>query len=328
MALQQLDSAVIAYRGAAYSSATKQAYSSQYLAYMKFCDYFGFKPLPASQQQLCRYVAFLATYLSYSSIEKYLNIVRIMHLEAGLNNPCDNSWPLSTVLRGVKRVKGTAQRCKQPITPQIMCDIYRKLDLSNTFHVAFWAACLCAFFTFFRKSTLLLPGLAFTATEHSIRRADVSFHTNGVVFHVTHTKTIQFGERAFDVPVPVIPGSVLCPVRALRQMWELTANVPSSAPVFCYAVPGDKWRPLTQGQFASALKHTLRACGYDSTELTPHSFRHGGMSYCFQIGLPLDLIKEHGDWHSNAYQRYLHVPDSQRWQLATAVSKSLQPNSA
>ena len=56
-------------------------------AYMAFCNMIGVSPVPISQANLARYVAHLATKLSYSSIRQYLNIVRLIHLEGGLPSP-------------------------------------------------------------------------------------------------------------------------------------------------------------------------------------------------------------------------------------------------
>ena len=40
--------------------------------------------------------------------------------------------------------------------------------------------------------------------------------------------------------------------------------------------------------------------GYDPAKYAGHSFRRGGVSYAFQVGVPLELIKITGDWKSNA----------------------------
>ena len=37
-----------------------------------------------------------------------------------------------------------------------------------------------------------------------------------------------------------------------------------------------------------------------------HSFRRGGATWAFSANVPSELIKEHGDWLSEAYLRYLN----------------------
>ena len=88
-----------------YAVMTQKSYSSQLKKYMTFCNEMGLTPVPASQQQVELYIAYLTETLKYASIVKYLNIVRLLHVEAGLPNPVDNV-SIKTLLRGVKRVLG------------------------------------------------------------------------------------------------------------------------------------------------------------------------------------------------------------------------------
>jgi hypothetical protein len=74
-------------RVAAYAATMKEAYKSQLNCYLKFCFNFGFLPVPAGQETLRLYVAFLARTLSPGSISGYLNVVRLIHLEGCFVNP-------------------------------------------------------------------------------------------------------------------------------------------------------------------------------------------------------------------------------------------------
>ena len=78
-------------RNAAFATNTKRTYKSQIACYMKFCDKFGLIPVPASQETLTLYCSYLARSLSSSSIPGYLNVIRLMHLEAGFQNPLANN---------------------------------------------------------------------------------------------------------------------------------------------------------------------------------------------------------------------------------------------
>ena len=65
----------------------------------------------------------LARSLSASSIPAYLNIVRILHLEHGLEDPTKNNFHLATTLRGISRCKGCTVSQKQPMTPATLLAI-------------------------------------------------------------------------------------------------------------------------------------------------------------------------------------------------------------
>ena len=91
-----------------------------------------------------------------SSVKQYLNAVRLVHLKAGFENPLEKNWYVSSILKGVQRLKGDASVQKLPITFDILKKIFLLLDLHSSFDRTFWAACLVGFLSFFRKSNLLI----------------------------------------------------------------------------------------------------------------------------------------------------------------------------
>ena len=62
-----LDQDVQRYRQAAHAESTKTVYRCQF-KYITFCDNYGYQPVPATSQVLCRYVAFQADFLCPASI--------------------------------------------------------------------------------------------------------------------------------------------------------------------------------------------------------------------------------------------------------------------
>ena len=150
---------VLKFRKQAYASSTKTTYKSQLRAYLIFCAYYGYQPLPASTITLSRYAAFLARSLSISSIPAYLNIVRILHLEHGLEDPTKNNFHLATTLRGIRRCKGQTVSQKKPMTPDMLLAIKEHLNLTDPAHANFWAVCLVGFFGLLRKANMLLKGV-------------------------------------------------------------------------------------------------------------------------------------------------------------------------
>ena len=79
-----------------------------------------------------------------------------------------------------------------------------------------WAWFLVAFFTFLRKSNLV-PDVADRISTKVPLRADLEFSPQGASLHIKTSKTIQYQQRSLSIPLPCIPGSPLCPVRALRR---------------------------------------------------------------------------------------------------------------
>ena len=67
---------------------------------MDFCCIYEFDPMPACQNTLLSYVAYLNNrYLKHGSISVYLAAVRSMHIEAGYPNPLENCLQLQRAVR-------------------------------------------------------------------------------------------------------------------------------------------------------------------------------------------------------------------------------------
>jgi hypothetical protein len=83
--------------------------------------------LPCTVETICRYIAFLARSLSYSSIPGYLNIIRLLHVESGLDNPL-SPYRIKSFLKGVNRRIRRPPKQKLPITVEILKQMYNVLD--------------------------------------------------------------------------------------------------------------------------------------------------------------------------------------------------------
>ena len=123
---------------------------------------------------------------------------------------------------------------------------------------------------------------------------------------IRHSKTNQFGQRVLVLPFASCVNKRLCPVRAMIK--HLGANDPSlDEPLFVFLDAGVKKR-LTHSKFTSELKLHLTRAGFDSSNISPHSFRRGGTSFAInQAGMSPIVVKSRGDWSSNAYEKYVFL---------------------
>ncbi len=309
------------FKSAAYAESTKKTYSSMRTAYLRFCLHYGLTPVPATQSTVILYAVFLARTLNPRSIPAYLNIIRLLHLSVGLPNPLKD-WELDLIKRGISRQLGSPPKQKLPITPDILLRIKAHLTLSEARDCAFWCACLIAFYTFLRKSSLL-PRSAKQADKSGLCHGDLRVEppTNFMYITVRHTKTIQFHQRTLCIPIAGLHDSALCPLEATLAM---LANLPagqtaSDAPLFSYVSQG-ALTCIDYSAFVQRLKVVLNKAELPSDQYSGHSFRRGGCTFAFELGVPPLLIKLRGDWRSNAYERYVSVPDSMNAKVARAIS--------
>ena len=54
-----------------------------------------------------------------------------------------------------------------------------------------------------------------------------------------------------------------------------------------------------------------------------HSFRRGGTTWAFKVGVPGELIQIFGDWSSDAYKGYLDLTSDSKFLLAERIKTSL-----
>lgn len=293
-------------------------------AFLRFCLYFGKTPVPASKDTVLTYMVFLARSLAISSIPCYMNIVKIMHLEAGIENPLKD-WDLSIIHKGIQRKIGKPPQQKLPITPEILRIVRETLDFRISKHRAFWCACVIGFLGFFRKSTLLPKSQASRTEALLLRDIRISQDGDNLYITVRHTKTIQFGQRILTIPFIRLPDSVLCPLKAIVSMLAGISHIQpgSNQPLFSYENGNKTLYYLNHSDFVKQLKQSLSKCGLDEKLYSGHSFRRGGCTYAFSLGLSPLLIKLRGDWRSNAYERYVTVTDDQQNGIAKVLSLSL-----
>ena len=306
-----------AYKSAAFAKSTVKTYKSQTTSYLRYCSHYGLQPLPASQETLCSYLAFLTRSLSPSSIKGYLNAVRLLHIEAGFANPLSQNWEITMIQRGISRLLGKPPKQKLPITVAILIDLHSTLVNSPSDH-AFWLACLIAFYGFLRKSTLLPPSIDLTAGKFIARSdvTDVSLHSFSVL--IRFSKTIQFGQRVLTLPYVACSDIRLCPVRALLTHLGFSV-LTKSRPLFNYQEAGVE-RFFLNSFFMYRLLSGLRATGHPASEISCHSFRRGGASLAFEVGLSSTDIKQRGDWWSNAFEQYLCVGHTSTMNSARLLS--------
>ena len=150
----ELDREVSQYRVANFSVSTRKTYQTHLRLYLAFCEVMDIGPVPASEQTIAQYAAYLARRLKPSSVKQYLNIIRTLHLKCGHPHPFKDSWYVKTTLTGIEKAKGCVVHRKTPLTPDILLPIKRGLNLSCVEDCVFWAACLVLFFGFLRKSNL------------------------------------------------------------------------------------------------------------------------------------------------------------------------------
>lgn len=311
------------YRAQALAESTKASYRTFRKCYLDFCNTMNYEPLPASNELLCRYIAHLAERLQFNSIPKYMSVVRLLHLESGFQNPLVDNWLIDSLLKGIKRHLGTKVSQKLPITPSLLWQVHKTINLSETEDCIFWAVCLTLFFGLLRKSNVLCTQSSFQQGKH-LARDDIHITGEGVVLVIRWSKTIQYQQRTLRLPMPMHPSHPLCPSSAIMRALAFTAGAPQNGPAF--VLPSSEgFIAYPPSRFVSRLRSTLLPFVVDPSHFSTHSFRRGGASWAFSCNIPGEMIQIMGDWRSDSYLRYLEVPMSTKRSYVQHCLSSLPP---
>ena len=139
-----------------------------------------------------------------------------------------------------------------------------------------WALFLVAFYSFLSKSNIVVDSEPLI-TPKVVLRSDLHFDGSFAYVTVCASKTIQFQERTFSLPLPCVPRGLLCPVTALLTPLRIN-HVLLGRPLF--SVQSTRHlRPVTYADCSSFLAKVLKAVGLDSTYYSPHSFCRGSATF-------------------------------------------------
>lgn len=227
---------------------------------------------------------------------------------------------LQNTLRGIKRALGLTRRTRQPITLFILENIFAILSPLTSCEldtVMLWAAFTLAFFGFLRCSEFTCNGL-FDHNVH-LARDNIIFYPN---IHNPHhmqvcikkSKTDPFRQTAW---ITIAKSHTnICAVTAVRNFILQTPIRSSQNPLFQF----QDGSFLSRRVLASNLHSILELCGLQSKDYNTHSFRIGAATTAAAAGLPSWLIKVLGRWRSDAYEKYIHLPQDTILRVPTTMA--------
>lgn len=231
--------------------------------------------LPATADLVARYLANHADKLAPASLARRVATLSKVHAANDWPNPCQCEVVRAT-LRGIKRVKGTAQDQARPLLRE---DLFLMLDAmgDDTRAQRDRALLLIGWAGGFRSSELV--GLGWTDAEE-VRE--------GLVLHLRRSKTDQTGQgRKIGVP---LGRTRHCPVTALAA-WRKASG--DDGPIFR---PVDRHGHIQSDRLRSdavstILRDRLAGAGIDPEGYSGHSLRAGLATSAIKAGVPTYKVR-------------------------------------
>ena len=216
------------------SEATKRIYHSVWTTYLKFCDFYKLQPFPASSSTIAAFVTLVSfSDKSHHTINNYLSAPRRLNVFCHFDTSAFDDIQVKLTQKGLEKSMMHILHRKAPLTPSILFNFCVHLNLHDYAHLALWCTLLVGFFTFFRTANLVSHAFDRFSPRLALSRGSVLFNDSSACLTVTRTKTRQAGNTALAVPVPLIPGSLLCPSTALQLLLKMVP-APDTFPLFTY----------------------------------------------------------------------------------------------
>ena len=291
----------------AYTLGTFENLNTQWVMYLEFCIYFELVPFPASTILLVWYAQYLSRHLrAHGSIVSYLSGVKTLHTLLNYRIAGFHGFLLKLTLRGLRRGNPHIVKRARPMTPAILHDIHSTLNLQEPIDAIFWAISVLAFMLLFRKSNLVPNKINGFDGHRQLKHSDCVIEADGskITIGIRWSKNHQFSRELLTFPLPALPFSVLCPVKAVRNVHRLV-KWENNDHLFQLPEGGS----FTYRRFQNMLRDKLKLISVaEASEYSSHSYRRGGTTFAFLCGVPIEMIKLLGNWSSDTFLSYLEFP--------------------
>lgn len=289
-----LEDAAAAYAGAARALNTKRAYTTDWVAFCRWCDEQRLAPIPALPRTVALYLTARAcAERKVATVERALVAICQAHKLHGMPSPRE-APEVTEVLQGIRRTIGVAPNQKEPVlvdTLRALVDSMRRDDPGDV-----------------RDRALLCLGFASGCRRSELVALDIedlSFTDDGLEVTIRRSKTDQEGVgRKVGVPYGGRPRT--CPVRAVRDWLDL--SLLTEGPLFRPINRFGKILPkrLTAQSVALIVKRWALEAGLDPMLFAGHSLRSGLATAAAKAGkTERSIMKQTGHRSVTVVRRYI-----------------------
>ena len=248
----------------------------------------------------CFYGVFTCQFpVKVKHIKLYISAIRAFHMIYGLSTHCFRDERLSLFLKSIQNSAPLTPKSSSLIDIEMLYAIIQHCDKMEK-PLVFRPLYLTCFFSFLRLSNILPHTIHSFDFIRQLARGDFITQAHGGLLLIKWSKTILNHRDTVTLPLPFLGSSSLCPITALTTMIHAFPAEPNDPlflpPRVCGLVP------LTDSVARKHLKVLSLAL-----EIAPPLTFHGA-SWAFHNGVPVEFIKNHGTWKSDAIHTYLVSP--------------------
>lgn len=265
-----LSDSISRYISASIADTTRKAYRTDLADFVRWGG-----SIPCSPEMIAAYLIDRADNLSPVTLARRLVAIGRAHASQQLTDPTKADI-VRSVLRGIKRTNGMAQRQVSPVLRENLLAMLPMM--TGTKGLRDRALILLGFAAALRRSELV-----------ALDYTDLAFVSEGLVVHLRRSKTDQTGEgRKIGVPYG---RSAACPVKAV-QLWLEHAQISSGPIMRSVKKGGGIGGQLSDHAVATIIKSYAKAIGLNTDNVSGHSLRSGLATSAAKAGIAMHKIQQ------------------------------------
>ena len=240
--------------------------------------------------------------LTFRTIRNYISALKANYLRLG--------WPIQAFdnIRVKDLFKRLSKKKPSRVIPKgvfTVTQLHTFFLINNSYpdHIPYALAYSLAVFGFLRISNLAPPSESTFDGEKQLTMADIRLQQDALVINLKWAKNLQRTDQHHIIKVPRLPNRhAMCPVMAFLRRRHPT-DTPSSPLIAA------RQGPLTEKRLRERMALVLARMKLSNEGLTFHSFRRTGVTITFSNNVPLQAIRAHGAWASDAAWQYVKHTD-------------------
>ena len=299
-----------------FAKASRQNVLSHLRQLSIFCIAFNESFLPVQNDALLGFIELMSRTCGFEHIQHVLSSIKFLHEFTGYPYPGE-SFNFKVLLRGLKRKLSKSTKQALPITPEMLILMYQHINIENPFELAHWTSFLFALRLLYRKSSIAPKSFQSFDVETGLSRQKALLFNGVVLVYQNFSKTNQF--MSSTRVTPLVPGNIVALDPVFHYQKLVSQNeVPRTYPAFTFLDMGGV-KCVTHKSFTNFLKILLSKIGLNPKDWSGHSFRRGGASLLYRLGIDPLTIQACGDWSTDTFLRYIEVNIDKLWSAQHAM---------
>ena len=149
-----------------FAPGTRKNIKSHIRQFVLFCCHFKRQVVPASRETLVAFFELFSTTATYDHLKNVQSSIKFLHKALNVQY-IEDDFQINTILQSIKRKLAKKPFQVLPITPRILLDLYKFIDIRKSSDLALWSSFLVSFYCLFRKANVVPKTLEkFTPAEN------------------------------------------------------------------------------------------------------------------------------------------------------------------